>query len=107
MEMTINARHMVMSEDLKQRILEKFKHVGDDYSKTESLQITIEPEGKKFIVEAHLRGKLLTIDAKGSGETELNAADGAVAKVIRQLHKFLEKKHEEPYRAKVTIKEEE
>lgn len=100
MEITITARHMPMSEEMKQRLFEKFEHVGDDYVKCESLQIVIEPDGKKYVVEAHMRGKMLVLEAKGHGETELNAADDAVAKLVRQLHKFLEKKHEEPHRVK-------
>lgn len=94
MEVIITGRHMTVHEDLKKYIADKMQKLGDDYPKMDSLRITLDCERSACVVEGHLHGKHLTIDAKDKDADARAAFDAVYHKLSRKLHKYLEKVHD-------------
>ena len=101
MEVIIAGRHMGVRDDLKDYINEKMMALAHDYAKIEKITVTVcasHHEGDTCVVEGHIHGKKLSIDAKVEENDLRTAFDKVYHKLASQLHKYLSKVHDHHHR---------
>lgn len=98
MDVIITGRHMGVKDDLKAYINEKMLALAHDYAKIDKITVTVSAEHDTCVVEGHLHGKKLSIDAKVENSDVRTAFDKVYHKLASQLHKYLSKVHDHHHR---------
>jgi putative sigma-54 modulation protein len=91
MEVIVSGRHFEVSEELRAYAEEKIGKLAREYAKLTSARVVMETERNWQIVEAHVNGKHLSLNAKASTEAMEVSVDAVFEKLERQLRKYLEK----------------
>ncbi len=92
MEIIISARHHIeLDEGVKRYIEEHVQKLTVNYPKLTTARVVIEDVRNWRIVEAHLSGKHLNIDAHGKSDDLYIAIDSALDKLERQLKKYVDR----------------
>lgn len=91
MEIIISGRHMHFEDDLKDAVEEKLGALRDEYSRLTSLRVVFHIEHNRRMLEAHLFGKNLVLNAEAESDTFLSCIDIVADKLERQLRKHLDR----------------
>ncbi len=93
MDIIVSARRMELTEELRQYAEEKFSVLAKEYHKLTHLRIVFDMERGWHLVEAHITGKHIDMEAKGRSRDMYTSIDEAFEKIHKQLRKHLEKVH--------------
>jgi len=91
MEVIISGRHLDIDDTLREYIQEKLARLGDEYPKLTTARVVLEFERSWRVVEAHVHGKHLNLDATAKTRDFVASVDGVFDKLERQLRKHLER----------------
>lgn len=91
MEVIVSGRHIDIDDDLKAYTEEKMLKLADEYAKLTSARVVMEQERNWQIVEAHVNGKHLTLNATARSSDMSVSVDAAVEKLEKQLRRYLER----------------
>jgi putative sigma-54 modulation protein len=91
MEIIISGRHLDVSTDLKAYAEEKLAALGTDYSKLTTARMVLEMERSWHLAEAHINGKGVDMEATARTRDMYTSIDEAVAKLEKQLRRYLDK----------------
>ena len=94
MEIIVSGRHLAISDSLKAYAEEKLQKIAANAPKLTTARVVLDQEKAWQLVEITLHGKHLNLVATARTEEMYASIDEAVAKLDKQLHKFLEKIHE-------------
>ncbi len=93
MDIIISGRHIELTDELRQYTEEKFSAFADEYHKLTHLRIVFAMERGWHLVEAHISGKHIDMEAKSRTRDMYASIDETFDKLQRQLRKHLEKVH--------------
>ncbi|MBT3378863.1 MAG: ribosome-associated translation inhibitor RaiA [Lentisphaerae bacterium] len=91
MEVIISGRHLDIDDALREYIQEKLARLEDEYPKLTTARVVLEFERSWRVVEAHIHGKHLTLDATAKSRDFAASVDSVIDKLERQLRKHLER----------------
>jgi ribosomal subunit interface protein len=91
MDVIISGRHYTVDETLKSFAEGKFQQLAVEFPKLTSVRVVMHMERGWNVVEAHLHGKLLSLEARGQSRDMAASVEEAVGKLETQLRKHLEK----------------
>lgn len=92
MELIISGRHDVeIDQTIRGYIEERVGKLAEEYPKLTSARIVLEYERHWHLVEAHINGKQVTLEAKAKSRDFMVSTDTVVEKLERQLRKHLER----------------
>jgi len=91
MEVIVSGRHVDVDDELKRYAEERIAKLEVEYPKLTSVRIVLSTERNWRIVEAHLNGKHLNLNAKSQSKDLVVSIDAAIDKLDRQLKKHLER----------------
>lgn len=94
MELIISGRHLDIDDSLREHIQEKIARLGDEHPKLTTARVVLEFERSWRVVEAHIHGKHLSLDATAKTREFVASVDSVFDKLERQLRKHLERIHE-------------
>jgi len=94
MELIISGRHLDIDDALREYIQEKLAPLGDEHPKLTTARVVLEFERSWRVVEAHVHGKHLSLDATAKTRDFVASVDGVFDKLERQLRKHLERVQE-------------
>ncbi len=94
MEIIVSGRHLEVDETLRAYAEDKLAKLELEYPKLTSARVVASSERGWQIVEAHLNGKHLSLNAKGRSKELTVSIDAAVEKLDKQLRKHLERLHD-------------
>jgi putative sigma-54 modulation protein len=94
MEIIISGRHLVVTDSLRAYAEEKLQKIAAHVPKLTSARIVLDQEKAWQLVEITLHGKHLNLVATARTEEMYASIDEAIAKLDKQLHKFVEKIHD-------------
>lgn len=91
MEIIISGRHVHTDNGIKAFVEEKLLKIADEYAKLTSARVVLDKEKSSCIVDIHLHGKNLDINATSRDKDLFVAIDNAADKIEKQLRKYLDK----------------
>ncbi|OGV69154.1 MAG: ribosomal subunit interface protein [Lentisphaerae bacterium RIFOXYB12_FULL_65_16] len=91
MEVIISGRHYDVDEALKTFTEEKFGQLAEAYPKLTSVRVVMHTERSWNVVEAHLHGKHLVLEAKAQSREMVMSVEEVIGKLETQLRKHFEK----------------
>ena len=91
MELIISGRHFEVGEDLREYTEIKMAKLEDEHPKLTTARVVMITERNWQVVEIHLNGKHLTLNAKAQSSDMMVSVDAAVDKLERQLRRHLER----------------
>ncbi len=93
MDIILSARHMQLTDELRQYAEEKFAALTEEYHKLTTLRLVFAMERSWHLAEAHITGKNIDLEAKARTRDMYQSTDQIYDKLHRQLRKHLEKVH--------------
>lgn len=94
MDVIISSRHFEIDEALRQYTEQKINKLAADYPKLTTARVVMSLERNWQIVEAHVNGKHLTLNAKSQSNEMSVSVDTVFDKLEKQLRRYLEKVQE-------------
>jgi putative sigma-54 modulation protein len=94
MEIIVSGRQFDVDSALRTYAEEKLARLASEYSKLTSARVVMSEERGRHIVEGHVYGKHMTLNAKGRSHVMHEAIDEAVDKLERQLRKRVDRIHD-------------
>lgn len=94
MDVIISGRHVEVDDSIKAHAEERMLRLSKEYPKLTSARVVIDHERSWQVVEVHVNGKHLTLDAKATTRDVLISIDAAADKLEKQLRKHLERMQE-------------
>ncbi len=91
MEIIVSARHMELSDELREYAEGKFAPLAEEYSKLTNLRLVLETERCWHKAEGHLTGKHIDMEAKAETQDMYVSIDEVYEKLHKQLRKKLDK----------------
>lgn len=91
MEVIISGRHLDIDDALREYIQEKIARLAEEHPKLTTARVVLEFERSWRVVEAHVHGKHLNVDATAKTRDFVASVDGVFDKLERQLRKHLER----------------
>ncbi len=91
MEKIIAARHMVVSDQLKEFILHELTKIEEDYRKLTSVRVVLDSQRNWHTTEIILHGKNIVIEANAKSKELHSSITNATAKTRKQLKRHLDK----------------
>jgi len=91
MEVIISGRHLDVDDGLRELIQEKLAHLKEEYPKLTTARVVLEFERSWRVVEAHVHGKQLSLDATAKTRDFVASIESVVDKLERQLRKHVER----------------
>jgi putative sigma-54 modulation protein len=94
MEIIISGRHLGVTEEMKAHAERRLQTVAAEYPKLTTARVVMEMERNWHIVEVHLNGKHLDLEAKAKTTDMYASIDEAAEKIEKQLRKYLDRVHD-------------
>jgi len=94
MEIIVSGRQFEVEGTLRAYVEEKVAQLAADYNKLTTARLVLSEERGRHIVEGHVSGKHLTLNATGRSHVTVEAIDEAFEKLERQLRKHVDRLHE-------------
>jgi len=91
MEVIISGRHIEVDEGIKAYATDKMQKLATEYPKLTTARVVLELERNWRLVEAHVNGKHLNLNAKAKSTDFHISIDPAADKLEKQLRKYLER----------------
>ncbi len=109
MQVIISGRHFDVSDELKSYCEEKLSKLSREYPKLTTARIVMDMERNWNVIEAHVEGKQMHLNAESKTQDMYASVDDVVDKLEKQLLKRLgkRKKHKGPKPAEVELAEQE
>lgn len=103
MEVIVSGRHMEIDQPVREFAEEKIQKLGHEYAKLTVGHIVLSEERGRVIVDGHVNGKHIALNARAKASDSRAAIDGVYEKLERQLRKHLERvqSHRAPSLAEV------
>jgi len=94
MEVIVSGRHVDLDDDTRSYAQDKVKCLATDFPKLTSARVVVHLERSWIIVEVHLHGKHLVLEAKAQSRDVRVSIDAAVEKIEKQLRRHVERLQE-------------
>ena len=94
MEVIVSGRHIELDDDIRAYAREKIERLSADFPKLTTARVVVELERSWRVVEIHLHGKHLALDAKAKSQDVQLSVDAAVEKLAKQLRRHVERLRE-------------
>ena len=94
MEIIVSGRQFDVDSALRAYVEQKLSLLPTEYGKLTSARVVMSEERGRHIVEGHIYGKHMTLNAKGRSHVVHEAMDEAFEKLERQLRKHVERIHD-------------
>lgn len=94
MEIIVSGRQFEVEETLRAFVEEKVAELAAEYNKLTTARLVLSEERGRHIVEGHIYGKHLTLNATGRSHLPAEAIDEVFEKLERQLRKHVDRLHE-------------
>lgn len=94
MEIIVSGRQVDVDSTLRAYVEEKLRQLTTDYGKLTSARVVMSEERGRHVVEGHLYGKHIDLNATGRSHVVHEAIDEAFDRLQRQLRKRLERIHD-------------
>lgn len=91
MEIIVSGRHMEVEQPIREFAEERIQKLADEYRKLTTGHIVLSSERGRFIVDGHVNGKHITLNARAKADDSRAAIDGVYEKLERQLRKYVER----------------
>jgi putative sigma-54 modulation protein len=91
MKVIISARNYELSDSLKKHTEERMNRLGEEYKKLNKVHVVMDVEHGQRLVEIHILGKNLELEAKAEADNMMYAVDSAFEKIEKQLRRHLDK----------------
>ena len=93
MEIIVSGRQFDVDEALRAFAEEKVMKLAEEYSKLTSAHLVLSEERGRHIVDGHVYGKHLTLNATGRSHLPAEAIEDVVEKLERQLRRHVDRMH--------------
>jgi ribosomal subunit interface protein len=94
MEIIVSGRQFDVDNALRTYVEQKLAQIASEYGKLTSARVVMSEERGRHIVDGHVYGKHMTLNAKGRSHVVHEAIDEAFDKLERQLRKRVERIHD-------------
>jgi putative sigma-54 modulation protein len=94
MEIIVSGRQFEVEETLRAYVEEKVGKLATEYNKLTTARLVLSEERGRHIVEGHVSGKHLTLNATGRSHVAAEAIEEVFEKLERQLRKHVDRLHE-------------
>jgi putative sigma-54 modulation protein len=94
METIVSGRQFEIDATLRSYVEEKVARLAIDYGKLTTARVVLSEERGRHVVEGHVFGKHVTLNATGRSHVAAEAIDDVFEKLARQLRKHIDRMHE-------------
>jgi putative sigma-54 modulation protein len=94
MEIIVSGRQFEVEATLRAYVEEKVEKLATEYNKLTTARLVLSEERGRHIVEGHISGKHITLNATGRSHVVAEAIDEVFDKLERQLRKHVDRLHE-------------
>jgi len=94
MEIIVSGRQFEVEETLRTYVEGKVERLAAEYSKLTTARLVLSEERGRHIVDGHVSGKHITLNATGRSHVAAEAIDEVFEKLERQLRKHMDRLHQ-------------
>jgi putative sigma-54 modulation protein len=94
MEIIVSGRQFEVDAALRGYVEEKVAQLSADYNKLTTARLVLSEERGRHIIEGHVSGKHLSLNATGRSHATTEAIEEVFDKLERQLRKHVDRLHE-------------
>jgi putative sigma-54 modulation protein len=94
METIVSGRQFEVDGALRDYVEEKVAGLAAEYNKLTTARVVLSEERGRHIVEGHVSGKHITLNATGRSHVPAEAVDEVFQKLERQLRKHVDRLHD-------------
>lgn len=94
MEIIVSGRQFEVQEALRAFVEDKVARLAAEYSKLTTARLVLSEERGRHIVEGHVSGKHVSLNATGRSHAPAEAIEEVFEKLERQLRKHVDRMHE-------------
>ena len=91
MEIIISGRHLGVSDQMKEHAEQRLRKLAEEYPKLTSARMVMDLQRNWHLVEAHLHGKNVNLDASARTSDMYASIDSVADKLERQLRRYLDR----------------
>ena len=91
MEIIISGRHLGVTDEMKTYAEERLGKLSSEYGKLTTARVVMDLERNWHVVELHLSGKHLNLEAAAKTPDMYISVDTAVDKLERQLRRYVDR----------------
>ena len=106
MEIIISGRNLDIDASMKSYIEDKVQKLAEEYSKLTTVRVVMSLERSWHVVEMHVHGKNVSLDAKSTSRDMYISIDSVTDKMEKQLRKYLDRIQEHRGSKKIVVEEE-